>query len=168
MNIQYRKPTIDDAEELANLILKVWEETYTGLLPDDVIHSGTFEGRVEQWRNRIADSNDRQIVELAVSGDKIAGVITASIDKRDEEIDADSEIYAINILREFHKKGIGQALMKHAFDWLRSQRCRNTYLWVLEANGNAVDFYLRLGGKSFKKGKKFGGDHVALMWVLDS
>ncbi|MBI2603185.1 MAG: GNAT family N-acetyltransferase [Deltaproteobacteria bacterium] len=167
MNTQYRQPKIDDAEDLAKLHLKVWEDTYTGLLSDEVIHGRSLESRIEQWKNTITKCDNRRFIELAVVDDRIAGFIFASTDKRDNDIEADSEIYAINILKEVQKKGIGKALLNDTFRWLRSQGCHSTYLWVLEANTNAIGFYHQVGGVSFQKRKKLDCEHIALRWELD-
>lgn len=58
------------------------------------------------------------------------------------------EINKLYILRNFFTNGIGQNLMKIAEDQIRKKGQDNVWLWVLEANTRANEFYYKQGFKN--------------------
>lgn len=48
--ISYRRAVPDDADDIAVLHVTSWRETYTGLLPDQLIASRTAVQRAAAWR----------------------------------------------------------------------------------------------------------------------
>jgi GNAT superfamily N-acetyltransferase len=67
-------------------------------------------------------------------------------ERRDPDARAgDGELYAIYVLADRRRRGIGTALHAAAANGLRASGCVEARLWVLDANMAARRFYERLG-----------------------
>ena len=112
---------------------KSWQETYTGLMPDDYLKNLSIEKCVE-----MAHKFPQNTLLLKVDS-KTVGF--SCICKRE----AATEIVAIYLLKDYHGKKLGYELLKHTI----SAYCENTrvILWVLEGNDRAISFYKRFGFK---------------------
>lgn len=53
----------------------------------------------------------------------------------------------INVLPEFHRQGLGTALMNELESYLENENCTGIHLWTSERNEKAVPFYLKKGFK---------------------
>ena len=62
---------------------------------------------------------------------------------RDQTLPQCGEIYAIYVLREYHGKQVGYALMNAAFERLSGKD--QIALWVLKGNERATRFYEQYG-----------------------
>lgn len=60
----------------------------------------------------------------------------------------DTEINKLYVLRNFYANGIGQNLMKIAEDQIRKKGQDKVWLWVLETNLRANEFYSKQGFKN--------------------
>jgi ribosomal protein S18 acetylase RimI-like enzyme len=131
------RPTEDDLDELGRVHVRVWQEAYAGLLPDDYLAGLDPTFGPARWRERFGSSPEVSWW-LARDEDGIVGMVTSG-PGRDEDAPVDLELYAINVLRRAHGTGLADDLMAHAIG------DRPTYLWVLEGNDRAIAFYRRHG-----------------------
>ncbi len=60
---------------------------------------------------------------------------------------AQKEIYALYVLKDFHNKGIGRALITAAFDLLQKNKIGDCIVVAFAENTQALIFYERLGFK---------------------
>ena len=60
------------------------------------------------------------------------------------------EVYAIYVLQEHQRRGVGSQLMRRAFRWLAERGMRSVVVWVLEENPSR-HFYEALGGGCIAK-----------------
>jgi ribosomal protein S18 acetylase RimI-like enzyme len=131
------RPTEDDLDELGRVHVRVWQEAYAGLLPDDYLAGLDPTFGPARWRERFGSSPEVSWW-LARDEDGIVGMVTSG-PARDEDAPVDLELYAINVLRRAHGTGLADDLMAHAIG------DRPAYLWVLEGNDRAIAFYRRHG-----------------------
>ena len=131
------RPTEDDLDEMGRVHVRVWQEAYAGLLPDDYLAGLDPTAAPARWRERFGGS---PMVGwwLARDEDGIAGLATSG-PARDEDAPVALELYAINVLRRAHGTGLADDLMARAIG------DRPAYLWVLEGNDRAIAFYRRHG-----------------------
>lgn len=131
------RPTEDDLDEMGRVHVRVWQEAYAGLLPDDYLAGLDPTIGPARWRERFGSS---PMVGwwLARDEDGIVGMATSG-PPRDEDPPVDLELYAINVLRRAHGTGLADDLMARAIG------DRPAYLWVLEGNDRAIAFYRRHG-----------------------
>ncbi|MGC4110605.1 MAG: GNAT family N-acetyltransferase [Nocardioides sp.] len=131
------RPELEDLDEMGRVHVRIWQEAYAGLLPDEYLAAldPTFGPR--RWRERFGSSpevswwlarDDAGIVGMATSGPP-----------RDDDAPEPLELYAINVLARAHGTGLATDLMDHAIG------DRPAYLWVLAGNDRASAFYLKHG-----------------------
>ncbi len=126
--------TEDEIRGKAYVHWKSWQESYRGIVDDGYLDRMTLAQTEEKaflWRDNILVAKDR----ARVVG--FAGYGTA----RGEE--GAGEVFALYVLEEYQRRGIGYALMQKALDELAN--CRTVYLWALKENAKAIRFYERVG-----------------------
>ena len=131
------RPTEDDLDEMGRVHVRVWQEAYAGLLPDDYLAGLDPTIGPARWRERLGSSPGVGWW-LARDEDGIVGMATSG-PARDDDPPVGLELYAINVLRRAHGTGLADDLMAHAVG------DRPAYLWVLEGNDRAIAFYRRHG-----------------------
>ena len=137
MEVRYMNPT-DDRMEISKIYEESWKFAYNGIIPQDYLDS-ISEGR---WVSSLDDRNWKILV--CVDDGRIVG--TSSFSKsRFEQFQWWGEIISIYLLPEYIGKGYGKILMEATLLELKRQGYENVFLWVLEENIRARDFYERFG-----------------------
>jgi GNAT superfamily N-acetyltransferase len=132
------RPTLDDADEMAEVHVAVWREAYAGLMPADYLASLDVAAFAEHRRERILHPRPDVGEWLARDAAEIVA-LTASGPARDPDPPVPFEFYAINVLARAHGTGLADALLDRAIG------DRPAYLWVLDGNARAQAFYRRHG-----------------------
>ena len=144
-NIIYASAIPVDAGDLARLQVDSWREAYDGMIPPEILANSDVEDRTDRWRDYLA-ANGYPTFVARVEGEA-AGFIRAGRLAQPLCEGADGHIYALYILRGFHRRGIGRRLMGMAATaWLR-QGGRALSVGVLSANHGARRFYEALGAR---------------------
>ena len=132
-----RRARPEDAEALAHLHLDVWDDAYTGLMPQQILaeRREKADERVERWRAILAEHHGNL---LAVGPDGLIGFAAAG-EGRDNDVDLELELMALYVRAAWWGTGVGYALFEEAVG------DRAAYLWVLAANERAIRFYERQG-----------------------
>lgn len=138
MNVTIRLATPVDAEALAHLHLDVWDDAYTGLMPQGILDDRREKvaERIERWRDILTTSGNPTY--LAVGPDGLVGFASAG-PGRDNDVDLELELTALYVRATHWGTGIGYALLREAVG------DRAAYLWVLGGNDRALRFYERQG-----------------------
>jgi ribosomal protein S18 acetylase RimI-like enzyme len=145
-----RPASSGDAERLGALHVASWQETYGGILPDEMLSKLTVESRAAMWSKILGDADpiNGAVVWIAENDGRIVGFGSCGR-QRDQGLDEqgfDAEISAIYILRSYQGVGLGRAIMGAMASSLRDRGHRAVTLWVLRENASARIFYERLGG----------------------
>jgi ribosomal protein S18 acetylase RimI-like enzyme len=135
--VAIRRGVPDDAQALAHLHLDVWDDAYTGLMPQGILDDRRekVDERVERWRDILGLEKSTWIAEDAEGLIGFSGVGPA----RDNDVDLDLELYALYVRATYYGTGVGFALFEQAVG------ARAAYLWVLANNERAIGFYERQG-----------------------
>jgi GNAT superfamily N-acetyltransferase len=136
-----RPARIEDVAQMARVIVRCWQETYRGLMPDAVLDDpGFVPARERFWtaaltderyrRNRVAVADrDGELVGIAMSGPPLdAGATWAK------------QLYVLYVLAADHGTGAGPALLAAVVDPAESAA-----LWVADPNPRAQAFYRKHG-----------------------
>ena len=126
--------TEDEIRGKAYVHWKSWQESYRGIVDDGYLDRMTLAQTEEKaflWRDNILVAKD---------GERVVGF--AGYGAARGEADA-GEVFAIYVLEDYQKRGIGYALMRRALDELSG--CRVVYVWLLKDNEKARRFYERVG-----------------------
>ena len=132
-----RRAVPDDAEALAHLHLDVWDDAYTGLMPQQILDDRRtkVDERVERWRTILEGDHATLVAE---GPDGLVGFVSAG-PGRDNDVDTELELMALYVRAAWWGTGVGYVLFQEAVG------DRAAYLWVLAGNDRAIHFYERQG-----------------------
>lgn len=138
MNATIRQATPVDAEALGHLHLDVWDDAYTGLMPQQLLDDRREKvaERIERWRDILTSGAGTTYV--AAGPDGLVGFASAG-PGRDPDLDLELELTALYVRATSWGTGVGHALLIEAIGDGPS------YCWVLAGNERALRFYERQG-----------------------
>ncbi|MBF4163886.1 GNAT family N-acetyltransferase [Nocardioides acrostichi] len=135
--IDLRTATAKDAEALTDLHLDVWDDAYSGLMPQSVLDQRRADRAAAVERRRAWLTADPD-VWLAVDDGRLVGFANAG-PARDDDPPAQLELKALYVRASHYSTGLGRRLLGQVLG------DRPAYLWVLAGNVRAVRFYERAG-----------------------
>ncbi len=146
-----RRARLEDAEAIAAVHVAAWQESYTGLVPAEMLANLSVEEREGRWRRILGepDQEIRTIAFVACTPDSaIVGFGSCGLQPSAGLAEAGlaGEFQAIYVLRRAQHSGVGRALMGVMAQSLMENGIHGGALWVLERNKPARSFYEVLGG----------------------
>jgi L-amino acid N-acyltransferase YncA len=166
--IAIRAATPADAPAIGRIHVESWRETYSELLPSDLLDSVAAVVRAAMWRGSL--ERERPIllfVAHRADGDLVG--FAAGGAARTTSLPHDAEVYAIYLLDEARGRGCGRRLMAALADALLARGFKSLCLWVREENAGARGFYQRLGGQLIGERTQADREHafceVAYGWT---
>lgn len=147
--ILIREATIEDAPEIAHVHLTSWRETYTGLMPQEIIDqlSIRFKSRMKMWKNSIESlKNHKKIWVADCQQNGIIGFSSVE-SARDERFNEYGELTCLYLLKAYHGKKIGYGLFNQSFRSLEESKFQQMYCWVLK-DSPTINFYKKTGAVS--------------------
>lgn len=142
-----------DADGIASVHVRSWRAAYRGLIAQDVLDGLSVPERAEGWRRILGNPEPTSLGTLiAVRDGAILGWTSVGLG-RDGDLPGDGvvagspdgEVYGLYADPDAWSTGIGHALLAAAEQRLRDAGHRRAYLWVLDGNERADDFYARHG-----------------------
>lgn len=144
-NFVVRHAVIDDAAGIARVRAESWRATYRGIVPDAYLDAiDTAEWAERQRRAMEQQPADLVALVAEVCGDVVGWVVGGP--NHDAAYHYAGEFYAIYLLPEYQRVGIGTQLTVAIARSLVSQGFNSMILWVLEENHPARRFYEARGG----------------------
>jgi ribosomal protein S18 acetylase RimI-like enzyme len=137
-----RAATRDDIPGLARVHVQAWLETYTGLVPQEILDSITLESRVAQWERTFDQPHG---IFVALESDQVVGF--ASCGAAQDFLQADGELYTLYLLNSHQHRGLGRALWNAVLEFGQARKWESMVVWVLESNILAQGFYKHFGCK---------------------
>jgi GNAT superfamily N-acetyltransferase len=136
-DVSIRQAVVADAEALSHLHLDVWDDAYTGLMPQGILDDRREKvaERIDRWRDIL---KGREPTWLAEDSEGLIGFASTG-PPRDNDMDDTLELYALYARAAYWGTGVGYALFEVAVG------DRAAYLWVLAGNERAIGFYERQG-----------------------
>jgi len=134
----------DSLDEISRIYALSWKKAYRGIIPDGYLDSISE----TRWSALLKIKSKRLL--LAVEDGKIIGVSTYEA-ARDKKMSGWGEIISLYLLPSHYRKGVGTVLFSAVVNELLHDGYDRIYLWVLEENKAARDFYE-------KNGFSFNGD----------
>lgn len=162
-----RRATKEDAQALATVRVIGWHQSYTGLMPVEVLSGLSIEADRLRVEKAFADPQNKALRFVAEQHKNIIGMGVCG-PERSGKISARGEVYALYLLDEAKRKGTGRAMMLKVSAALIDEGFTSLQLSVLENNAPARAFYERLGGVLSHKGVfTYGGfelPDVTYLW----
>ena len=144
--LRIRRAEVSDARAIAEVIVAGWRGAYRGLIPDEFLDSLSVAGRETAWREMLTRDAEGELPAWLAQRDGRAVGFISSGPPRDEDVPLPAaEMYAIYVLPEAWRRGVGRALLETATGHWRAHRGGTLVLWVLEGNSWARRFYEALG-----------------------
>lgn len=159
-----------DEAELASCHTHAWQQSYRGLVPNEILDSRplSFRPRMLWWRSVVSGKTPAAVFVAESAQHGIVGFCAVE-PARDESHRGKGEIGAIYCLNEYKGKGIGAALFRAACGHLKTQGFPSVYLWVLK-NNPTINFYRKMGGTQMLEEKTIdlGGplSEIGFEWRL--
>jgi ribosomal protein S18 acetylase RimI-like enzyme len=164
--IQIREASERDAQALARVHVESWKSTYRGLIPDSYLDSLELSARANDFRKWFKEPGDRFLLAAFKPEGELAGFVSGGKEREDHETGT-GELYAIYLLEEYQRQGIGRKLFSSCADRLKELGYRRMILYSMAENSHRW-FYtslggtqetcvkrVRIGGKSFNLSKFF-------------
>ena len=145
MSLRVSPARVEDAEELTDLHLDVWEEAYAGLMPASVFaeRRAGRDARVESWRTIIGTGSSDNLLAWSDEWSDDGSLVGFSSTGPGRDDPADDlpglEVMALYVRAAVYGTGVGHALLTAAIGPAAA------YLWVLDGNARAIAFYERQG-----------------------
>jgi ribosomal protein S18 acetylase RimI-like enzyme len=157
----FRKPGMEDAARIAELHALSWQLHYRGEFSDYFLDSQVFADRMEVWKERFQKPDPSQRIVLAELDGRLVGFACAFLD---ENTSYGTLIDNLHVSSESQGLGIGRKLMAEtAKESAKVHPNNGLYLWVLDQNKRAIDFYENLGGKKMETIEEYSvGDRVVM------
>lgn len=143
--IAFRLATAEDADLLAAMHLASWRHAYVGLLPDALLSQPASGERQAAWRARMRDGADGPVeaTVVTVNGEPAGFSCLLPLYAPEFGIYLDN----LHVLPAFQGLALGkQLLARCARRAAEGWPGRPLFLYVLEGNAQAREFYRRLGG----------------------
>jgi GNAT superfamily N-acetyltransferase len=138
----------DDAEAVAQLHADSWRRHYRGAYADSFLDGDVLADRRSVWSSRLADPAGTVTI-LAESGSRPVGFVHVVFDEDDRW---GSLVDNLHVTSDRQRGGVGTALLTRAAEAVLEQATdRSMYLWVLEQNTAAQQFYRARGGICVEK-----------------
>lgn len=153
MNI--RTASQADIPAIAQIHVAGWQGAYGGLVDQAYLDSLSAEERGKSWQT-IMEAGESTTL-LAEAQDGATGFISWGRTKTPPPGDSKirpqypAEIYALYLLPDYWRQGIGRALMARAAQAVQAQKLNGLCLWVLDGNTRAKSFYEKIGGQRIGK-----------------
>ncbi len=156
MTLAIREATKSDIPDIAKIHVAGWHGAYGGIVDPDYIESKTVENRIETWSD-IFQKDESKILLAQIEGQSVGFLSYGALKTPPAGMSKirplySSEIYALYLLPEFYRQGIGTALIKTSVESLKEQKHQSMCLWVLKDNKRGCSFYDSIKGQ--RVGKK--------------
>jgi GNAT superfamily N-acetyltransferase len=147
-SLRFRTAGAGDADGVADLHADSWRRHYRGAYSDAFLDGDVTTDRRSVWRGRLAAAGAYTTI-LAEDDRGLAGFVHVVFDDHERW---GSLVDNLHVTSDRKRSGIGTALMARAAHAVAEQaKTRALYLWVLEQNTAAQQFYLALGGANVEK-----------------
>lgn len=140
-----RPATAADAPAIAHVHVEAWRTAYRNVLPDHVLDGLSEEKRRSHWQAALSNPQPGEFVLVAEQDGQVVGFANGG-PERDGDPHFTGEVYAIYLLDEFRRQGIGTTLFRRAVEMQINSGLNSMEVWVLRDNPYR-GFYEGRGGE---------------------
>ncbi len=153
MNVQtptepYVRPAIpDDAEGIAKVHVKGWQEAYVGQLPQEVLDRQSVPARLRMWSGLLREPPGNRWTFVAI--DPAAGIVgfVGGVRGKSGVFGSAFKVPVLYVLQSHLRRGLGRKLMHALGEAMAKEGAGEVALWSLASNKGARAFYERIGGR---------------------
>ena len=160
-----RAAQLGDAAGIARVHVDSSRTTYKGIFPDAYLATLSYERQEQSWQRILNDPVQMTFVAVDEAS-TIVGFVNGGPEREGDPV-YQGELYAMYLLQEVQRHGLGRRLVKELARVLTERHFASMMLWVL-ANNPACHFYEALGGQVIKQRQHQAGgasyDELAYGW----
>ena len=146
VNVHIREATVTDAAAIARVHVDSWRTTYPGIVPKEYLASLDVKERENRWRVILeVVGQDFTYVAQGQEGE-VVGFAGAGPERSNDPVYR-GELYAIYLLEEYQRRGIGRLLTAAVVSRLVGSSMHSMLTWALAENAPTRLFYEALGGQ---------------------
>lgn len=165
-----REATLGDALGIARVHVDSWRSTYAGIVADDYLAKLSYEQRETVWKRNLTEPGQGTEKFTLVAEDSYGAIVAFASGGPERERDPiyTGELWAIYLLAEVQRAGIGRRLVAEVAARLARAGRTSMLVWVLAGNP-ACRFYERLGGREVRRKNVIlesqALEHIAYGWT---
>jgi ribosomal protein S18 acetylase RimI-like enzyme len=165
--MKIREAHIEDSDKIAIVHVDSWQTAYKGIISELYLSNLSVEKRMKSWLWTFENLNVHE--KIFVAEDMAGNIVGFSSGgrTRNDEFEHDGELYAIYLLKDYQRLGLGKQLFNSVVESLKDNGYSSMMLWVLKDNPS-VEFYKLHGGLIIgQKEITIGGDslvELAIGW----
>ena len=146
-DVSCRVAWADDAEAVAHLQVRAWQEQYAGLLPTAALSSLDPDALAGAWRASLTRPQDaRSRVLVALERSRVVGfAMTGPAADPDCDPVADAELAELTVDPGERGQGHGSRLLQAAVDTMRADRFERAVLWSIASDDSLRSFLTDAG-----------------------
>lgn len=149
-SISIRAAKVEDIVDIAHVHVEIWRSSYRGIVKQSYLDGLQYSDREKLWTSVLGQDREKSKSTLHVAFDEAknrsVGFVSSGPKRGSPEYRYDGEIYAIYLLEEYKRLGLGSKLFDVAVSEMKRDGFQSAMLWVLKENPSAK-FYEKLGGK---------------------
>lgn len=145
-NISIRKANLADAKGIAFVHVQSWIETYSSLMPQELLNKSTIEEREKLWFQILSQPKEKTDYWVAETSEGYIIGFVSTCPGRDSTYPGYGEITGLYLLKAYHGRSIGLSLFRKGLELLKKNDFQSVYLWVLKDNPTEA-FYKKMNGK---------------------
>ena len=137
-----------DEEGIVYAGIRGWQNSYSNILPIEYLTSldEQIPHRKLEWGAHLQKPENRQRTFVAEVDGKVVGYATGNAN-RHKEFSFEAEIFAIYVLKDYQRSGLGKKLVNALVDLFISREQTSMVIGTLKENHQARRFYEDLGGE---------------------
>ena len=146
-----REAKIADAPAIARVNLDTWRTAYRKIVPADYLAQMSYEKAESRWQEILANVKNTGVFVCVAENDsgQIVGFAGGGCERTGKYV-YQGELFAIYILEEYQRQGIGRQLVRAVATKLAELTLNSMLVWVLGDNP-ACKFYEFLGGEKVEE-----------------
>lgn len=143
--ICFRTPVEGDYRKIAELHANSWQENYRGTFSDDFLDNKVHRERLAVWKERFLHPSEHQYIVLAEEEGTLLGFCCAYID---QSTHYGTYLDNLHVSAKAKRRGLGTVLIQKLIQEIKQRNeTDKLYLWVLDTNEEAINFYDTLKGR---------------------
>ena len=132
----------EDAHSMSRVYVQTWRDTYLGILPYGYLYAMSVS---ELEQGFIKELQSKHIISyVAEEAGRVIGFISGGYERQSDHI-YNGEIYALYVLKNYQRQGIGKKLVSALATRLNHFGIYSMCVWVLEHNPYR-QFYEKING----------------------
>lgn len=140
----YRYAEPKDAKAIGEIRVATWRAAYREFMPQDFLKTLDSSRNIAELKERLSNQSDDFTISVAEKrGDVVAFSIVGK--PRYEAVSGTIELWAVNVLPNFWRMGIGSGLVARAINYASRAGFESIELWCIKGNTSAQEVYRKLG-----------------------